>query len=72
MRLAPNVAAALLVLSGIASILIGIILLLQGFNVIPGALMNTQIMLASLGAIALIAGSVNLFAANRMTSKRGT
>ena len=65
MRFVLNVIGALLVL-------VGIVWILQGINVLPGSFMTGQMKWAYYGAIALIAGCISLFAAKRMSGKRGT
>ena len=65
MRLVLNVVGAVLAL-------VGIVWILQGINVLPGSFMTGQIKWAYYGAIALVAGCVSLFAAERMSGKRGT
>ena len=52
--------------------LLGVVWILQGINVLPGSFMTGQIKWAYYGAIALVAGCVSLFAAKRMSGKRGT
>ena len=65
MRLVLNVVGAVLAL-------VGIVWILQGINVLPGSFMTGQIKWAYYGTIALVAGCVSLFAAARMSGKRGT
>ena len=65
MRLVLNVVGAVLAL-------LGVIWILQGINVLPGSFMTGQIKWAYYGAIALVAGCVMLFAAKRISGKRGT
>ena len=65
MRLLLNVVGAVLAL-------LGVVWILQGINVLPGSFMTGQIKWAYYGAIALVAGCAMLFAAKRMTGKRGT
>ena len=63
-----------LVLNGVGAVvaLLGVVWILQGINVLPGSFMTGQIKWAYYGAIALVAGCVMLFAAKRMSDKRGT
>ena len=65
MRLLLNVVGAVLAL-------LGVVWILQGINVLPGSFMTGQIKWAYYGAIALVAGCVMLFAAKRISGKRGT
>ena len=65
MRLLLNVVGAVLAL-------LGVVWILQGINVLPGTFMTGQIKWAYYGAIALVAGCVMLFAAKRISGKRGT
>ena len=65
MRLLLNVVGAVISL-------LGIVWILQGINVLPGSFMTGQIKWAYYGAIALVAGCVMLFAAKRISGKRGT
>ena len=52
--------------------LLGVIWILQGMNVLPGSFMTGQMKWAYYGVIALVAGAGLLFAARRMSGKRGT
>ena len=52
--------------------LLGVVWILQGINVLPGSFMTGQIKWAYYGPIALVAGCVTLFAAKRISGKRGT
>ena len=63
-----------LVLNGVGAVvaLLGVVWILQGINVLPGSFMTGQIKWAYYGAIALVAACVSLFAAKRMSGKRGT
>ena len=65
MRLVLNVVGAVVAL-------LGVVWILQGINVLPGSFMTGQIKWAYYGAIALVAGCVMLFAAKRISGKRGT
>ena len=65
MRLVLNVVGAVVAL-------LGVVWILQGINVLPGSFMTGQIKWAYYGAIALVASCVSLFAAKRMSGKRGT
>ena len=65
MRLVLNVVGAVLAL-------LGVIWILQGMNVLPGSFMTGQMKWAYYGVIALVAGCVMLFAAKRISGKRGT
>ena len=65
MRLVLNVVGAVVAL-------LGVVWILQGINVLPGSFMTGQITWAYYGAIALVAGCIMLFAAKRMSGKRGT
>ena len=65
MRLVLNVVGAVVAL-------LGVVWILQGINVLPGSFMTGQIKWAYYGAIALVADCVMLFAAKRISGKRGT
>ena len=63
MRIILNIVASLLVLAGA-------IWFLQGINVLPGSFMTGQIQWAVYGGIAIAAGIMLLFLANRLRKKR--
>jgi hypothetical protein len=56
---------ATLSIAGTLMVLMGIVWILQGFNILPGSFMTGQIQWAVYGGIAVAAGIVLLVVANR-------
>jgi uncharacterized membrane protein HdeD (DUF308 family) len=59
---------ATLSIAGTLMVLMGVIWILQGFNILPGSFMTGQIQWAVYGGIAVAAGIVLLVVANRRRS----